>query len=297
MEEPAAQTPSPAAAAPTPPTKVGVLLRVLIFAFLAIAAISLIGPLLAPVGYLLGAVLSTFAAAAMANALALRIWERAHLADIGLYWNAASWRHLLLGLAGGAGSAVVVLGGSLLVGAARLEPSLEADPSWGTLLFVTFILLFGVIGEEVLFRGYAFQVMAPVFGTWATVLPMGVLFGLAHSTNEGARPLALFNTMAWGVLLGWAVLRSGDLWLAIGLHFGWNWTLPLFGVNLSGFNIRVTGYSMNWTAGELWSGGNYGPEAGLLCTIILGALIAFLWKAPIIEQTLPLVRRAGEQGL
>jgi hypothetical protein len=139
--------------------------------------------------------------------------------------------------------------------------------------------------------------MVGTFGTWATVLPMGVLFGLAHSTNEHVRPLALFNTMAWGVLLGYSVLRSGDLWLAIGLHFGWNWTLPLFGVNLSGFNIRVTNYSMTWTAGELWSGGAYGPEGGILCTLVLGALIIFLWKAPILQQNLPLIQRGREQAL
>jgi hypothetical protein len=273
------------------PGRLAVVLRVVVFAFLAVAGLSIIGPLLAPVGYLLGAVLSTFAAAMIANSLALRIWERTHLPALGLFWTAASWRHLGLGFLGGGGAAALVLGVPLAAGGAEWVASGDGVPTWGAFFFVTIILLFGVVGEEVLFRGYAFQVMVPAFGQWATVLPMGVLFGIAHSTNENVGRLALANTMAWGVLLGYAVLRSGDLWLAIGLHFGWNWTLPVFGVNVSGFNVRVTSYAVQWKIGEHWSGGEYGPEAGLLCTAVLAGLIAFLWWAPIVRQRLPLAER------
>ena len=277
------------------PTKLGALLRVVVFGFLAFAGMSLLGPLLAETGYFLGAVLSTFAAAAIANALALRIWERAHLADLGLYWTAASRRNLALGFIGGAGAANLALGVPLLGRVAELHPTPDAGPTWGAVLFVTLLLLFGALCEEVLFRGYAFQVLISAFGAWATILPMGVLFGAAHAINPSATLLGTANTAAWGVLLGYAVVRSGDLWLAIGLHFGWNWTLPWYGVHLSGFNIKMTGYAMQWKIGELWSGGEYGPEGGLLCTLVLGALIVFLWKAPLLRQVLPLIEREKEQ--
>ena len=49
--------------------------------------------------------------------------------------------------------------------------------------------------------------------------------------------------MLFGVLFGYAYLRTSALWLPIGLHFGWNVVLPLFGANLSGFTMGVTGYS------------------------------------------------------
>jgi membrane protease YdiL (CAAX protease family) len=140
-----------------------------------------------------------------------------------------------------------------------------------------------------LFRGYGFQVLVPAFGPAATLLPMSVLFAAAHASNQGVSWLGLFNTFAWVILLGAAVLRSGDLWLAIGLHFGWNWMLPILGVNLSGFTMRVTGVELEWNISELWSGGDYGPEGGLLCTIVLGALVAFLVKAPIRRQHLALL--------
>ncbi len=59
------------------------------------------------------------------------------------------------------------------------------------------------------------------------------------------------------------------LWLPIGLHFGWNLALPLLGSNLSGFTMGVTGYALHWSAGNLWSGGGYGPEGGLPATLIV----------------------------
>jgi membrane protease YdiL (CAAX protease family) len=122
---------------------------------------------------------------------------------------------------------------------------------------------------------------------------MAVLFGLAHSPNLNFTWLALANTVLWGVVLGYAFVRSGDLWLPIGLHFGWNWTLPLFGANLSGFTMGVTGYSIEWKVGGLWSGGAYGPEGGLLTSAIVVALFFYLHRVPIQHQDAFLLRETS----
>jgi len=123
-----------------------------------------------------------------------------------------------------------------------------------------------------------------------------VLFGFAHVNNQNVTAVGIANTMLWGVLFGYAFLLSGDLWLPIGLHFGWNWTLPLLGVNLSGFTMNVTGYAMHWRIGVLWSGGAYGPEGGLLGTIVLIVLFFCLRKAPILRQSPPLVKGLSTYG-
>ena len=275
----------------SPISRRGVLLRVGVYVFLTYMSLLLLAYVLHALnaGLLLTAVFSTFCAAALGNSLALRIYERIHLADLGLHWTSASVRHVLLGLAGGSGAALIVLGLPLIAGAAVLKESPSSAPSAVSFLFTAVVLLFGAVGEEMLFRGYGFQAMIPAFGTWATVLSMGALFGVAHSTNENVTYLGLLNTMAWGVLLGFAVLRSGDLWLAIGLHFGWNFTLPLFGVNVSGFTMILTGYSYEWLVDGLWSGGAYGPEGGVLCSLVLLLLIGFFALAPIQKQPLRLV--------
>jgi hypothetical protein len=228
--------------------------------------------------------LGTFAAAAVANTLAVRIYERGRLADIGLGWTAASRRNLSFGVLGGIGAALVVAVIPLVLRGADLESVPNEHFRWQSMLFVSILLLFGAVGEEMLFRGYGFQVLVKGIGPFATILPVAVLFGLAHSQNLNFGPLALVNTILWGVVLGYAYLRSGDLWLPIGLHFGWNWALPLLGVNLSGFTMDVTGYAMHWKLGERWSGGAYGPEGGLLTTAVAIGLFVYVGKAPIQHQ-------------
>ena len=82
-------------------------------------------------------------------------------------------------------------------------------------------------------------------------------------------------------MLGYAYLRSRDLWLPIALHFGWNWALVVFGLNVSGFKMGVTGFAVQWRVSDLWSGGAYGPEASVLtCGIIVG-LLWLLHRAPV----------------
>jgi membrane protease YdiL (CAAX protease family) len=280
--------PAPESAASIQRRKIlGVLLRVGVFALIAALGYYFVFPIIIA---LLGApvfvisTLGTFAAAAVANTIALRIYERGNLSDIGLGWTAASRRNLSLGLLGGIGAALAVVALPLILRLADFQPVPNERLHWPSLLFVSILLLFGAVGEEMLFRGYGFQVLVKGIGPFATVLPVAVLFGLAHSQNLNFGPLALFNTILWGVVLGYAYLRSGDLWLPIGLHFGWNWALPMLGANLSGFTMDVTGYAMHWKIGGLLSGGAYGPEGGLLTTAVAIGLFFYVGKAPIQQQ-------------
>jgi len=279
--------PSPVSSANERKKLLGVFLRVGVFALIAALGYYFVFPLIiaflgAPVFVI--STLGTFAAAAVANTLALRIYERGNLSDIGLGWTAASRRNLSLGILGGIGAALVVIVLPLILRLADFEPVPNEHFHWPSLLFVSILLLFGAVGEEMLFRGYGFQVLVRGIGPFATVLPVAVLFGLAHSQNLNFGPLALFNTILWGVVLGYAYLRSGDLWLPIGLHFGWNWALPMLGANLSGFTMDVTGYAMHWRIEGPLSGGAYGPEGGLLTTAVVVGLFFYLRKAPIQPQ-------------
>jgi hypothetical protein len=231
---------------------------------------------------------ATLLSAVFANWLALRIYEDRHVVDVGLWLNRRSAENLVLGLAGGAGTAALVLIPPLLVGAAHLTPTPADQPTVGTIIFVSILLAGGSVGEELFFRGYGFQELLAAVGPWATVVPVGIVFALLHGSNPGATWFSTANTAGFGILFGYAYLRSRDLWLPIGLHFGWNFTLPLFGVNVSGLRMKVTGYEMSWTAGRLWSGGEYGPEASILTSVVLIALFVYLRKAPVRRQASPL---------
>lgn len=262
------------------PDKFGILLRVGLFAIIGWAGLVMFSLLMLPIaGLMVTSALSVFAAAAVANAIVVRIYERGRLSDLGLGWTVTSLREFLIGAAAAGGAAVVILAAPLAFGAARFEPAASVEHPWSSAAFVSVVLLFGAAGEEMLYHGYAFQLLIRTMGAFATILPVSALFALAHLSNPNVTVLAIVNTFGWGVLMGYGYLRTGALWLPIGLHFGWNFVLPLFGVNLSGFTMGVTGYALRWRAGDLWSGGGYGPEGSLLTTVILVALFFVVQRA------------------
>jgi len=273
--------------ASAPIDRLNLVLRVGVFVLLAWLGMLLFPWLMYPIaGLFLTSALGTFAAAAVANAVSVRAFEHGSLADMGLEWTPQSARELAAGLGMGALAGALMLSLPLALGLARFTHTQPAEHPWAAFAFVSVALLFGAVGEELIIHGYAFQLLVRKLGAFATILPAGVLFGLMHLGNQNVTVLGIINTMAWGVLLGYAYVRTGALWLPIGLHFGWNFVLPLFGVNLSGFTMGVTGYALAWTAGDLWSGGGYGPEGSVPTTLVVMALPFALrrWVKPVGEE-------------
>jgi membrane protease YdiL (CAAX protease family) len=262
------------------PDVLGLILRVGLFVLIGWLSLQIFGIVLLWLtgSPLITATMAVFAAASLANAITVRIYERGQLSALGLGWSHISSREFLLGMGSGAAAATVVLLLPVAAGAAYFEKVPPSEHIFASLAFVSIVLLFGAFGEEMLFHGYAFQLLIRRLGAFATILPAAVIFGFAHMDNPNRNLLGIGNTMLWGVLLGYAYLRTGALWLPIGLHFGWNVALPLFGANLSGFTMGVTGYTLHWKAGDLWSGGGYGPEGSLLTTAIVVVLFFVLHR-------------------
>src|SRR2546425_7089939 len=255
------------------PLRVALQVGLYIFFFILFFGLFVLSGIAFFLGIVAAAVLSTFVPAVLTNILTLRIYEGRRLADVGLRWNSASLWNLGMGLAGGVVSAVLVLSGPILAKSATLQPAPLDDTSWRVFLYVPVMLFLGAAGEEILFRGYGFQVLLRSAGPYATIFPVGVLFAALHASNPHASSLGLINTAGFGILFGYALLRSRDMWLPIGLHFGWNMTLPLFGVSVSGITMRLTGYQLQWNVGTLWSGGGKGPQGSGLTVAVLFVLL------------------------
>jgi membrane protease YdiL (CAAX protease family) len=283
------QSTLPSATPPPPPpasTRLSIILRLAFYVGAGLVGLEIFPVLLFPLfGSVVSATIGLFLIAVLANVITMRIFDRRPLSDIGLGGHYGWIQNFGWGVLLGGGAAGLMLTAPLLAGTGHLVANGGTSGiSWPSLAFYLVVLLFGAAGEEILFRGYAFQLLIQKIGPWATVLPIGVLFGFAHAGNPNATMLGLVNTMLWGIFLGFAFLRSRDLWLPIGLHYGWNAVLPLFGVNLSGLTIEVTRYKYQWDLGPLWSGGAYGPEGGVLTTIFVVALFFLLARTPIVPQ-------------
>src|SRR5689334_17030440 len=129
-------------------------LSIFIYAVLAYIALLFFGSVLLWVGagIFVAAALSNFLMAVISNFYTLRIYEQLALPDIGLHWHRGSGRNLVFGLAGGAGSAALVLLPAILTHAAHFRAAPENEFAWATAAFVPILLLFGSAGEEILFR-------------------------------------------------------------------------------------------------------------------------------------------------
>lgn len=259
------------------------LLLYIVFAYLAIPLFHW------AFGYFAGLTLGQLAATAATTALVMRIFVDLPFHAVGFQLTRASLRNAVLGLVGGAASALFVIGIPLALHLAHFAPSTGSGANWRTALFFPFLILAGAVAEEILFHGFAFQTLYREIGAWATILPVGALFGFLHNENPNHTTLSLINTAGFGILFGLAFMRSKDLWLPTGLHFSWNLVLPLLGADLSGLRIEPTGVTLVWTASDYLSGGMYGPEASLLTTAVLALLLLYILFIPVKPQHAPLL--------
>jgi membrane protease YdiL (CAAX protease family) len=152
------------------------------------------------------------------------------------------------------------------------------------IFFSAWPLLGIAIHEELLFRGYPFQRVIEGLGPWAGQLLFALLFALVHWRNPGmqggTRAWATLNIGLAALLFGLGYLRTQSLALPIGAHLGWNWAQgSLLGFAVSG----TTDYKGLWTPvfnglPEWLTGGAFGLEASLPCTLVCSASILALWR-------------------
>lgn len=162
--------------------------------------------------------------------------------------------------------------------AAAASASTAATPGALALMLVVFILI--AVNEELLVRGYVLQNLTEAYGKKAATLVSSVLFGVLHLSNANASFAGILNIALSGILFAVAYWVTNSLYLPIGLHFSWNFFLgPVFGYPVSGILQWPSIINTTVIGPELWTGGAFGPEAGLtgLFAILVGIAIVFAW--------------------
>ena len=142
------------------------------------------------------------------------------------------------------------------------------------------LLAIGAMGEELFLRGILLQFLARSIGPVGAVGVTSIVFSLLHYGNPDFTEIALVNTALFGVLFGLAAVRGRSLWLAFGLHFGWNFAQVVLGVNTSGITIRLTEFNFESRGAGWLTGGDYGLEGGVLATCMAVLLAGIVWARP-----------------
>lgn len=119
----------------------------------------------------------------------------------------------------GAGCLTLTVGLIALPGYHRVE----GTGPWAALMTALGTAAFAGYIAEVIFRGVIFRLVEEGLGSWLALAITVALFGLVHLGNPNA---TLYGAAAIGIeagmLLGAPYVVTPRLWLAVGVHFGWN---------------------------------------------------------------------------
>ncbi len=224
--------------------------------------------------------------------LAGRFLDRRRFVDFGLHLRASWWLDFAFGLALGAVLMAGIFGVELAAGWVTVAGTLRAP---GAQAFAP-ALIIGLVGylavgfyEELFSRGYQLHNLAEglngrLLGRRGAVLVAWLLsssvFGVLHATNPNATAISTINLIVAGLFLGLGFILTGELAIPIGLHITWNFFQGnVFGFPVSGTQSGATLVAIAQRGPELWTGGAFGPEAGLigLAAILAGSALIVGW--------------------
>ena len=223
--------------------------------------------------------LATFIAVLLSTWFARRFFDHRDLPSLGLQRNPYAFKDLIFGIL----LSVILMGGLFVIFFALGWTTFD-HWAWenqplstvvvGTLGSLTAFVLVG-FSEEILSRGYQLQNLIEGLNLPLALFLSSAVFALMHLGNPHSSPISTLGLLAAGYFLAYGWLRTGQLWLSIGLHIGWNFFEgTVFGFAVSGTeSFRLIHHTV--AGPDLITGGPFGPEAGLIILpfMLIGALL------------------------
>src|SRR5688572_23291697 len=147
---------------------------------------------------------------------------------------------------------------------------------------LTFLVGFIFVGwsEELLSRGYHLQTIASGTNLFWGVIISSAIFAVLHLANPNSTWVSTAGLFLACIFFAYAYLRTKQLWLPIGLHIGWNFAEGVvFGFPVSGLADIYKLIRIQVTGPEIWTGGPFGPEAGLIVlpALVIGAVLIYIY--------------------
>ena len=225
--------------------------------------------------------------------LAGRFLDRRSFPEFGFRLGARWWLDLLFGMVLGALLMTAIFLVELGLGWVRVTGAFETHggaPFVISILFPAASFVCVGISEEMVSRGYQLKNAAeglnyPALGPRGAILLAWFLssafFAVLHANNPNATLISTLNIVLAGLMLGFGYVLSGELAIPIGLHITWNFFQgAVYGFPVSGFGaFGPTLMATEQGGPDLWTGGPFGPEGGLLipAVMLLGISLIALW--------------------
>lgn len=235
--------------------------------------------------------LVTLSAALVAGFICARALEGLPWRSLGLWLHAGWLRDFLVGSLLGIVSLAGATGIAAAGGGLRFAISSRAQlPRVGqTLVFSAALFIIAALAEEAFARGYLLQTMSRAGLAGLGILITSLAFAGLHLSNPNfSLGVPFLNLVIAGVWFGIAYLRTRSLWFPLGIHWAWNWALgSLFGLPVSGITSIAPHPLLQGTdLGPAWlTGGSFGIEGGIACTITLIVSTIFIWRTKLVSAT------------
>lgn len=132
--------------------------------------------------------------------------------------------------------------------------------------------------EEIAIRGWLIPTLGVRYNPLAAVLLTGGVFGILHLLGNGATILSFINLTLSGFFFAMYAISAGNIWGVCGLHLSWNLAQGnIFGLNISGEpSANNSLFITNNTGADLLTGGDFGPEGGIITTCFLACAIMLM---------------------
>lgn len=195
------------------------------------------------------------------------------MSSMGLTPLKKDYKDFTVGLVFGIVMISVVFGILLISGNASVD-SWQPRFSSGLLLWLLIFISVG-FAEEMLTRGYIMSLLRQTKSLPMVVIISSAIFALLHSTNPGVGVLPIINIFLVGTLFAYMYIKSGNIWMPIGYHITWNYFMGnVYGFKVSGQDTASL-ISTYLGSNAIISGGDFGPEGGLVVTVI--TLLGFIF--------------------
>jgi len=223
-------------------------------------------------------------AAVVALVFVGNVIERRSLAGFGL-GRRGVLGDTVRGFAVGAVMMGVVIGALALAGWYDVTAIGFSQPAvWNAMAGGLGLFLAVAVFEEVLFRGILFRIVEEGLGSWLALSITALLFGYMHLSNPNASLLGALGVALAGILYAAGYMLTRNLWLVIGLHWSWNFVQGLvFGVPVSGKSLDGGLITAKVSGPEVWTGGAFGPEAGLIAYLV-NALVGMVLLVLVVRR-------------
>lgn len=222
----------------------------------------------------------------IASYITLRWIDKRPYELLGLNFSLYGIYEFLIGCATGFSNLIVIVLFLTLLGYLEITWAGINSLVMQTIFIYALVFAGGAAIEELINRGYIFQVLYEGTRMWIAVFTTSIIFSIVHMFNQHWSMAGALFLFIHGLLYAVVYLKTRSLWTSIGVHWSWNFIQgPILGIPVSGSAITKSLFNAQTHGMDIFSGGQFGVEGSIFSSLISLGFVVFVWKTKWLAPT------------